>query len=359
VISPFSVQTALSMTMAGARGRTADEMYGAMQYPATRKTPPPGYDLPFPLPAWDHRRVHGPVGALAQSIAEITEAEQVELALANRIWPARGEQLKSAFTKTLKDHYGAGVTAVTYPEPGRTQINQWVSDQTREKIPELLKPPNVDAGTALVLVNAIYLKADWARKFGPEKTTEQTFHVSAEKTIKTPFMHMNAQLPVTQWADVTAVRLDYAGGRLQALLLLPDAGKSLDAVEKWLSPVSLDRLIERGKARRVDLALPKFEFRWRRELSAPLQTMGMKRPFQPGADFSGINGGGLFISQVIHEAYLKVDEAGSEAAAATAVVMMKTAERESLRVTFDRPFMMLIRDRKTGAVLFVGRVSEP
>ena len=159
---------------------------------------------------------------------------------------------------------------------------------------------------------------------------------------------------------MTAVRLDYAGDRLSALVLVPDAGRSIAEVEKQLTPLLIKQLTERMSKEKVSLALPKFEFRWRSELGEPLQALGMKTPFTAKADFSGIDGArGLYISKVIHEAFIKVHEEGSEAAAATAVVMRRGMPQPPAEVTVDRPFLFLIQDRQTGAILFLARVRNP
>ncbi len=342
-LSPASISTALAMTRGGARGATAEEMDSTLH---------------FSLP---QDRLHPAYAALDASLRPADAPWQ--LSVANRLWGQVGLDFEQPFLDLTREHYGAELASVNFSasEPARQEINAWVSEKTHERIPELIPQGAIDGSTTLVLTNAIHFLANWMEAFDPANTSEQPFTKADGKELPVPLMH--AELPARWHSDdaLSVLALPYDGDRLELLVVLPAAHDGLPALESSLSPETLgawDRLARRGK---VKVWLPRFEQRSSMELSGALRAMGMPSAFGGGADFTGmVASGGLFISAVLHEAWLRVDEVGTEAAAATAVVMTRSARAPQVP-TFraDHPFLYFIRDRETGTVLFMGRMVQP
>ncbi|MBI5833953.1 MAG: serpin family protein [Armatimonadetes bacterium] len=348
--SPYSVSLALAMAYAGAAGNTATQMAAAL-----------GYDLPA-------ARLHPAFDALDLALAA-REAGQngnqgFRLRVANAIWGQRGETFQSAFLDTLAVNYGAGMRVVDYQanaEAARGTINQWVSDQTADRINNLLPPGAVTTLTRLVLTNAIYFLAPWATPFEVAQTADRSFTTLAGVSVTVTFMNQRQALPYAAGDGWRAVELPYAGEQLSLLLLVPDAGR-FAAVENALDAARLTAILGGLRNTDVSLALPKFKVESSLPLSAALQSLGMTDAFDGSlADLSGIDGRrDLAISDVLHKAYVRIDETGTEAAAATAVVIGATsAPGDHVTLTIDRPFLLVLRDRPTGAVLFLGRVADP
>jgi serpin B len=351
VFSPASVTIALAMTYAGAAGATATEMAAALRY-----------DLP-------QERLHSAFNALellleSRNRESSAEMGGIEFAIANSLWGQQGTPFESDFLDTLARDYGAALRLVDYvtaAEDARAAINGWVAATTNDKITDLIPAGVLDAMTRLVLVNAVYLDATWAIQFDPEATADADFRLLNGSTVSVPTMHQNESLLYTRGDGWKAAALPYVGGKLAMLLLVPDAGRfteiELLAIDGLLT--SAADSVERTQVR---LALPKFEFRTQAGLAPMLGELGMREAFDPTlADFSGMtNDERLFISDVIHEAYIAVDEEGTEAAAATAVVMRATsAPMDPATLTIDRPFLFMLYDRDTGTPLFLGRVLDP
>ncbi len=258
-----------------------------------------------------------------------------------------------------------------YPEPGRTTINKWVEKKTNDKIKDLIQPPDVDASTELVLTNAIYFKGDWAVKFDKKLTRDEPFTLPTGKKVQTPMMHQTAtmaygQTPVLSGPGNASARaqileLPYKGNRLAMVIILPDSpkGEAMQTVEANLA--SLPQWLANMHGTKVSAAIPRWKMSWRAYLNKPLQDMGMKLAFTPNADFSAINGsGGIWISHVIHQSFVEVNEEGTEAAAATAVVFTRNGHSaRPVEFRADRPFLYLIRDTQTGSILFLGRMTKP
>ena len=244
-------------------------------------------------------------------------------------------------------------------EPTRQQINAWVSDSTNERIPELLAPGVIDPATTLVLTNAIWFQGSWATTFEAERTAELPCTMADGKQAKGPLMHQEHQHRWGQLEGLSLLALPYEGDRLEMLLALPDAHDGLPTLEASVSPETLDAWDAALRPMKVQVWLPRFELSSDFELSAALAELGMPSAFGGDADFSGITQAeALAISKVIHQAWVAVDEQGTEAAAATAVVTKRSIPRTA---TFraDRPFLFLIRDTQTGAMLFMGRYVAP
>lgn len=349
--SPYSISTALAMTYAGARGETARQM---------------AETLHFTLP---QERLHPAVNALEQSLAKASEGadkKAFRLHGVNSLWGQKGYSFLPDFLDLLARHYGAGMQLVDFvsdPESARRTINDWISQQTEKKIQNLIPPGSVNQLTRLVLANAIYFKASWQYPFEHRLTTDGPFYLLDGSEVQVPMMRMSrpAILRYAQGEGYQAVELPYVGERMSMLILVPDAGR-FSAFETSLDAGKLQGIIASMEPQQVDLTLPRFRYEFSVGLAGILAEMGMSDAVDPGrADFSGIDGSrNLYISGVFHKAFVVVDEAGTEAAAATAVVVGLTGLPVTgvvLRV--DRPFIFLIRDTETGSILFLGRVLNP
>jgi serpin B len=349
--SPYSISVALAMTYAGARDETERQMADALRFalPQDRLHPAfNGLDLELA------RRGEG---------AEGKDEEGFRLNVVNAIWGQEGYEFLSEFLDVLAESYGAGLRVLDFekaPEASRVTINDWVSEQTEGRIEDLIPQGVIDALTRLVLTNAIYFNAAWDNPFEPGLTEDGTFHLPDGGEVSVPMMRQTESLGYAEGEGVQAVELPYDGGELSMVILLPDAGE-FEAFENTLDAGRVDAIVEDISYRQVALSLPKFEVESDFSLVEALTAMGMPDAFSDAADFSGMTGSrDLFIAEVVHKAFVSVDEAGTEAAAATAVVMVEMAmPEEPVEVTVDRPFVFLIRDIETGAVLFVGRVVDP
>lgn len=343
-LSPFSISEALSMTYAGARGTTAKQVATAL-------------DFRLPLP-----RLAAAFNAQTQSLAKANRPGAT-LEIANGLFGQTGQSFRQSFLAILARDYGAGMHAVDFSNPAAiAQINGWVSDHTAGNIPRLLSPGDLDALTRLVLVDAVYLDAEWLTPFQPQDTHPDTFYASGG-AIQVPTMHRNGTFPYRSGGGYQALELPYQGGRLALDILLPNKGH-LPALLAQIAASGPLRLLDGLAPQYVGVALPKFQLRTQFDLSGPLSSLGMPLAFEPGrADLSGIAGapGYLYIQHVIHEAYIDVDEAGTKAAAATGVVIGATAIEAPPRIQFiaDRPFVFVLRDTRTGAILFAGVTSDP
>ena len=348
VLSPYSVAVALAMTRAGAVGKTRSEMDAVLRASSAK-------DLDAAFNALEQ--------ALARRPGTYELGDQklpLELATANRLWGQKGTPFEAPFLDTLASSYGAGMQIVDYigaTEDARKTINAWVADKTKDRITDLIPQGALDQMTRLVLTNAIYLKASWVNKF--DDAHPGAFHRADGSEVQAQLMRLNETLPYAKADGYQAVRLPYAGG-LSMLVVVPDAG-TLAAFEKGLDGARL-RAIAGGLApRAVHLAMPKFTFRTEAALKDALSEMGMPTAFSDAADFSAMTTKEqLQVADVLHQAFIAVDEKGTEAAAATAVVMRATsAPLDPVELTVDRPFLFLITDDETGAVLFMGRVVDP
>jgi len=344
--SPYSISTALAMTYAGARGNTAAQMADTLHF-----TLPPD-------------RLHPAFGTIITDLND-SRREGYKLNVANRLWGQQGYNFVPEFLSTTRDHYGAELAQLDFighTEQARQTINYWVEDQTNQKITDLIPPGALSAYTRLVLTNAIYFKGDWKYQFDPALTEEAPFRVAADRQIDVQMMHQKAGLKHANVAGFQMLELPYTGEDLSMLALLPHEPDGLAALEASLTAEGLDQSIDQLVKKDVSVFLPKFEMTCSFGLAPTLATMGMPEAFDPfAADFSGITGGrDLFISAVIHKAFVEVNEKGTEAAAATAVVMGTTSVPPPPPVfRADHPFLLLIRDNRTESILFMGRVTEP
>jgi serpin B len=343
------------MTLAGAAGETAAEIRDVLHYPAAGQT------------------VHEAAGALQDALVGAVpdprdpDRPAFRLSVANRLWVQQGFSLRDRFLGLCRDRYGAGVGRVDFqrrPEDARQEINDWVSEQTAHKITDLLPPSAIDPLTALVLTNAVHFLAQWAEPFEPERTDDRPFHVPGMGAVDVPTMRQSETFAYAADDDVQFLRLPYSGGRQVCEIILPRAREGLADLTADLTRTRLQAWREAARSRLVDLELPRFDIEARLELADLLAELGMPSAFRSGrADFSAMTADEpLVIDRVIHQAVVTMDEAGTEAAAATAITMLRSSVREPGEVvTFraDHPFLFLVRDEPTGAVLFVGRVVDP
>lgn len=342
-ISPWSLSTALGMAWAGARGATADEMAQALHFP------------------FDQTATHPLFGELIENVNAFQEDGKLVLHTANALWPAAGHEILPEYSSILQSEYGAHAESLDFlnnTEGSREHINEWVSDKTAERIPDLIPQGMLSADTAIVLTNAIYFKGAWKTLFDPEKTVEGVFSAPDGSSIDIPMMSLEEDLPFYEDSAVTLVTLPYHDERLEAVLLSPRFG-SITGLESRLTPERLQEWLDQRSTTEVTVRIPRFGLSDKRELSDQLKALGMERAFNPSqADFSGIFGQpDIFISWVIHETFLQVREEGTEAAGATGIGF----EFTSVGPFFDgsRPFLFLIRDTTSDSLLFLGRVAQP
>ncbi|MDI1443455.1 serpin family protein [Polyangium sp. 6x1] len=346
--SPHSITSALAMTWAGARGQTETDMAKALH---------------FTLP---QAQLHPAANALDLALASRgkdakgSDGQGFRLNIANAVWGQVGSPFETAFLDVLGLNYGAGMNIVDYvgaSEQARTLINGWVEKKTEGKIKDILAPGSIDSTTRLVLTNAVYFNAAWRTPFEESKTQNGSFTTSDGASVSVPMMQGFVEAPYVQGADYAAVELPYDGDELSMVLVLPD---DLDAFEGSFDAAKLSEVVGGLSEHSVNTQLPRFKFESKFSLVEQLKTLGMGVAFTDEADFSGINGtGGLMISDVIHQSFVSVNEAGTEAAAATAVIVGETSAPPPAAIAFDKPFLFFIRDIATKSVIFVGRVADP
>lgn len=346
--SPCSISSALAMTCAGARGETARQMEQVLHFNQSQA------DL------------HPLFGRLDQALQEAKGDN--ELDIANSIWPQEKYPFRQEFLNLLKQDYGATVTPLNYQrnaEQARVTINQWVDEHTQHKIAEIIGGGVLDGATRMVLVNAIYFKGTWVTQFPEQATYPDTFYSRPEAQVTVPFMHVREDFRYGENDRLQWISLPYAGRKLEMLILLPRNRNGIGPLEKSLNAANLSAWTSKMSEEKVDVALPKFKMSSGFGLAETLRVMGMRDAFDPRkADFSGMDGQThwLFISAVLHQAYVDVNEKGTEAAAATAVLMTLWADPKAetaKEFRADHPFIFVIRDSTTGSILFLGRIANP
>jgi serpin B len=345
-LSPFSVSTALAMTSAGARGQTLEQMEAALHLPP-------------------QRALHPANAALFRQVNDPGKSRGYQLSVANALWGQQGFPFLPAFLELNKEHYGAGLFAADFaadPEPARKAINAWVEKETRGRIKDLLAPGTIDRLTRLVLTNAIYFKGDWASQFKKASTRDGDFHVSPGRAVKAPLMFQKATFGHLDGGTFQALEMPYAGKELSMVVLLPKKADGLAALEKELTPDALAGWLKKLRQQEVMVTFPRFRVTAEFELKSALSDLGMPLAFSAAADFSGMNKDRerLYLSAVVHKAFVEVNEEGTEAAAATGVVVKaRAAPADPVVFRADRPFLFLIRDGRSGSVLFLGRLVNP
>jgi len=291
----------------------------------------------------------------------------VELNIANALWAQKGYSFLPDFLEIAKGEYQANVNQadfITGAETARNEINQWVAQNTKDKIQDILPAGSLDELTRLVLANAIYFKGIWAKPFEKAETSSQPFVLSRTSRVNAPLMYHFDEVRYMEDSGFQAVELPYSGGELSMVILLPREVDGCGELEKGLTPALLSRSLKQMKKQRVEILLPRFKLESNFDLNDTLAKMGMLDAFSEKADFSGMDGTRLlFISGVFHKAWGEVNEEGTEAAAATAVVArtrgMAPPPPPCPLFRADHPFIFFIRDTRSGSLLFLGRLADP
>ncbi len=347
------------MTSAGARGETLSQMADTLQH----RLPQSSLHLAFN--ALDRTLASRGQGSRGTSQSDGEADQYFRLNIANAVWGQRGYRFLPDFLDVLAENYGAGMMVADFvgaPDESRVRINDWVAEETEGKVKDLLPPGVIDRSTRLVLTNAIYFNASWHWPFSPSRTELRPFHLLAGDTVRVPMMtETYRDYGYAKGDGYQVVDIPYSWGEMSMTILLPDEGTALEAFEASLDSELFDRIIAGIATDWVTLTMPLFEFESEFSLNDTLAGMGMPDAFGGKADFSGMTGSrDLWISEIVHKAFVSVDEKGTEAAAATGVVMLESGPgKEPISVTVDRPFIFLIRDSGTSTVLFLGRVSNP
>lgn len=345
--SPHSISTALSMTLAGARGNTEAEMLKTLCFKLRQKN------------------LHPAFGDILSRLTKIQQTGDVKLSVANSLWPQKGYKLLDEYMSLIKKHYGVSITAVDYVkarEAAREMINSWVEDKTQNKVKDLIKPGILDSLTRLVLVNAIYFKGNWEFQFETDQTKIGPFYLSPQKSVQAPLMTQKQEFRYAEFKSLQMLELPYTGNRLSMIVLLPRNTDGLELLESSLTAENLNLWNRSLRKRKVVVSLPKFKMTSMFRLDEALKSMGMVDAFSMKANFSGMDGrtNWLYIGAVLHKAFVDVNEEGTEAAAATAVVMKARAIPSAPKIfRADHPFIFLIQENTTGSILFMGRVSDP
>jgi len=342
LFSPYSISTALSMTYEGARGETAEEMeavFGFLEDPSER------------LPS---------VARIYNTLNE--EGREYALHTVNALWIQQDYPVLEDYVDAIVGYYGGDVNALDFvaePDESRVTINEWVEERTNDRIKDLFPSGSIDADVRLVLTNAIYFKGDWLYEFDEEATSEEEFHVTPTTSVEVDMMSLRDDFNYAETDELQLLELPYTGEDVSMLILLPKRSYMGD-VEAQLSAERLGEWVDMMEGAAVNVYLPRFTFETKYFMMEDLAEMGMPTAFTDAADFSGMTGNReLFIDKVIHQAYIEVNEEGTEAAAATGVSMRLSAAMPGEVFRADHPFIFLIRDMDTGVILFMGRVTDP
>ena len=359
-VSPYSVSVALAMTYAGARGNTATEMADALEF------------------VLDGDDLHGAFGALEAEFARRNEdgrnatsrvttngeadpGPAFEFTTANAVWGQEEYPFREEFFELLEAYYGAGLNLVDFtgnPEAARERINDWVAERTNDRIEDLLPQGSIDATTRLVLTNAIYFKGRWEFPFDEDGTEPAPFTALDGTTTEVPTMHLSYKLQYAEIDGHRLVELPYANGETSMVVVLPAEGE-FEAFEAALTVDRLAIMLDQASTAQVSLSFPKFDLESSFSLVETMQALGMQDAFSGQADFTGmVESGGLSVSDIVHRSFVTVDELGTEAAAATAVIVEESLPSERVEMAVDRPFLFYVRDRPTETPLFFGRVTN-
>ena len=344
--SPYSISVALTMTYEGAKGQTAKEMRLVLHIPEDASM----------------RR-----SSFAKIYNEINKKDKkYKLSTANALWAQGNYKFLEEYTNNVEKYYGGKLTNLDFireSEKSRQIINKWVEDQTNNKIKDLIPKGVLNALTRLVLTNAIYFKGTWVKQFDEKDTKEDDFRMSFKNTVKVPLMRLtgdDAKFNYAETDETQILEMFYHGEDLSMLIILPK-GDDLANIEKSITLEKLAEWKNMLHIQRVDIFIPRFKFKTKYFMAKALSDMGMPAAFSPAADFSGMDGTkDLLIQNVIHQAFVEVNEEGTEAAAATGVVMGLTSVGPRIPIfRADHPFMFIIQESETGNILFLGRVSDP
>jgi serpin B len=344
--SPYSISTALAMMFAGARGDTAQQMANVLHFTVPQNRLPPAF------------------AELEAELNAVQKKGKVQLSIANSLWPQKGYPFLHEYIDLLKRYYSTTVTPIDFaksPEGARKTINDWVESKTNRKITDLIKPGVLDSLTRLVLTDAVCFKGNWVNQFDPKRTEDGQFLVAADKYVECRMMFRKGPYGFAETPELKVLELPYAGDDLSMIVLLPRKIDGLGALESELSAAKLAEWTKVLGKSEVAVALPKFKLTCEFSLKETLTAMGMTDAFSDKADFSGMDGhkNWLYISAVVHKAFVDVNEEGTEAAAATAVIAVPAGPAKGPYFVADHPFLFLIRDKHMGNILFLGRVTDP
>ena len=359
--SPYSISTALAMVHAGARNETESQMARVLHFPVSvdQITDSTSKSLP------DRQQFASSFGNIIKDLNNRSQKGGYTLNVANALWGQKDYGFLEKFLELIETSYDGRLNEVDFvraTETARKTINAWVEKKTNDKIKNLISEGVLDSMTRLVLTNAIYFKGNWARQFEENRTKDSPFTLADSQKIDVATMNQKAEFGYMETDTFQALDLPYVDEELSMVILLPNKFDALDEFEKTLTPDNLSLWLAKIHKREVVVFVPKFKMTSQFSLASVLKSMGMQDAFSSGADFSGINGKrDLFISAVIHKAYVEVNEEGTEAAAATGVVMRLTSVGPAPIPVFraDHPFLFLIRDNHSGSILFIGRVENP
>jgi serpin B len=349
VFSPYSIAQVLALTAAGAKGNTLDEVNHALSFSLPQERLNPVLDRLSLLLSTET--------TVATSLSE----QLPHLSISDAVWAQQGVPINKKYLDTLAANFGAGLQLLDFadqPEASRIDINAWVEHQTNGRIKELIASGGVSSATHIILTNTVWFKANWESKFNLESTSNQVFIGRTGASSSVPFMHETHAFPYTEIGGCQAIDLPYSGGKLSMLLIMPNAG-SFDALLASFNAGMYSDIRSHLERKQLMLGLPKFTFNTILNLKSPLTALGMVDAFSKAkADFSGIDGQhDLFIDSVVHQAFIDVNENGTEASAATAVEMRpRFAVSKPIRLNIDHPFMFLLHDVQTGVILFMGKV---
>lgn len=347
--SPYSISTALAMTATGAENQTEVQMLKTLGLPT--KT--------------EKQKLHSAIGKVIKELNDRGQENDYQLSIANALWGQIGYEFLPEFIELAGNNYDGGLNEVDFAgatETTRQTINSWVEKKTNDKIQNLISKGVLDSMTRLVLTNAIYFKADWANGFKADRTQNADFTLAGGEKISVPMMNQTAEFNYVEIDNFQLLELPYINNELSMLAFLPKEIDGLGEFEKTLTIKNINQWLGKSNKCKVIVSIPKFKMTSKFNLNNVLKSLGMADAFSADADFSAMTGQkDLYISDVIHKAYVDVNEEGTEAAAATAVVMRLTSispqELPIFRV--DRPFLFLIRDNLSGTILFIGRLVNP
>jgi serpin B len=342
MISPFSITSALSMTLNGAAGETFEAMKKALR-----------------LDGKTLEQINDTYLKLMTEMVPVDE--RVVMEIANSVWVEKHITVKEPFMKSLETWYKAEAREINVLDPEAVDIvNGWIEEKTHDKVTDMLN--FLEPDLAMLLINAVYFNGKWRNQFDKADTKEETFYVAPSTPRMVPMMHQEENLKASKEGNVTIVDIPYGQGNYSMLVILPDEWISPSDVALALTPSKWNEWINLldNNTQKVDLSMPRFKYNYKRTLNDDLINMGMGIAFTAAADFSNISNSGLMISRVEHQTFIETNEEGTEAAAATVVVMIDSISGGGpLTITLDRPFLYFIREISTGTILFMGILSDP
>ena len=341
--SPHSITTALSSAYAGSRGITETEMSNVLCNSLSQDKFHPAY---------------------ASTIDKLNQSNsKYKLEIANKVFVQDGYEILDSFKQTIRSNYGAAFDILDFinkPVEASNVINSWVYNKTHKKINNIVSPKLFNVNTRMVIANAIYFKGTWAKQFEKADTIPRTFHIDKNGKVDVDMMQQKSHFNYMENDDLKMLELPYEGDRLSMFVVLPKEIDGLKNIEQKISGQMLNNCFSQLKNMEVNVTLPKFKLETSYELNSSLQQMGMPSAFNYSANFSGISGSkDLFMSNVLHKAFIETNEKGTEAAAATAIIISTTCVRKHKIFNANRPFIFFIKDKLTDLILFIGRINNP